>query len=79
MIRFKNPKEIKLDEHAAYINTMPVYEPELILDFGERIRIIQKKGKVISTDSKAFSLVKNGAESRSAKQIIDYLKDILRK
>ena len=72
----KNPKEIKLDEHAAYINTMPVYEPELILDFGERIRIIQKKGKVISTDSKAFSLVKNGAESRSAKQILDYLKDI---
>jgi hypothetical protein len=72
----KNPKEIKLDGHAAYINDLPVYEPELIFDFGERIRIIQKNGNVILTDSKSFSLVKNGAESRSAKQILDYLKDI---
>ena len=43
----ENPNSIDLNGRVAYVNGMPVYEPRLILDFKNRIRIIQKNGTAL--------------------------------
>lgn len=72
----KNPKKINMDGQVAYVDGMPVYEPKLILDFGEWIRIIQRNDDEITINHKSFSLIKNGIVNQEAKQIMDYLRDI---
>lgn len=72
----KNPKVIKLEGQAAYVDGMPIYEPQLILDFGEWIRIIQHNGKSLTVRPQSFFLVKDGAANQDAQQIQAYLRDI---
>jgi len=76
VIIIEKPEVIKLDGQAAYVEGMPVYEPQLILDFGERIRIIQYNGEPLTVRPQSFSLVKNGAANQDAQQILAYLRDI---
>jgi RecA/RadA recombinase len=70
------PKVIELYGQAAYVEGMPVYEPQLILDFGERIRIIQSNGKSSTVRPQSFLLVKDGAVNQDAQKILTYLRDI---
>lgn len=76
VVILNNPKVIELDRQVAYVEGMPVYEPQLILDFDERIRIIQYNGKSSTVRPKSFSLVKDGAANQDAQQILAYLRDI---
>ena len=76
VVIINKPKVIELDGQAAYVEGMPVYEPRLILDFGERIRIIQYNGESCTVRPQSFSLVKDGAVSQDAQQILTYLRDI---
>jgi len=76
VVIIKNPEVIKLGGQAAYVDGMPVYEPQLILDFRERIRIIQYNGKSLTVRPQAFSLIRDGASNQEAQQILTYLKDI---
>ncbi|HBV97607.1 MAG: hypothetical protein JL50_03815 [Peptococcaceae bacterium BICA1-7] len=55
---------------------MPVYEPQLILDFGEWIRIIQYSGKARTIRRQSLSLVSDVSASQDAQQIQTYLRDI---
>ncbi|WP_246240548.1 AAA domain-containing protein [Anaerocolumna sedimenticola] len=76
VVILENPKVIEINGHAAYVDDMPVYEPQFILDFGKWIRIVQKSGKILAIRDKSFSLVKNGVANQDSIQILDYLKDI---
>lgn len=72
----ENPKFLELNGRIAYINGMPVYEPQRILDFKSHIRIIQKNGAMKTVKSKELSLVQNGSTDRNAQQILAYLREI---
>jgi len=76
VVILENLKIIELDGQAAYVEGMPVYEPRLILDFGERIRIIQYNGESLTVKPHLFSLVENGAVGQDAQQLLIYLRDI---
>lgn len=76
VIIIKNPKVIELHGHAPYVDGMPIYNPQLILDFEQRIRIIQYNGESRTVIPQSFSLVKDGAANKNARQIQNYLKDI---
>ena len=76
VVIIKELKVIELDGHAAYVDDMPIYEPQLILDFGERIRIIQYSGESLTVRPQSFSLVKDRAANQTAQQIQAYLRDI---
>lgn len=76
VVVIKKPEVIELDRQAAYVEGMPVYEPQLILDFGKRIRIIQYNGESLTVRPQSFSLVRDGAANQDAQQIIAYLGDI---
>lgn len=70
------PELINLGRQVAYVEGMPFYKPQLILDFGEWIRIIQYSGKARTIRLQSFSLVSDGAASQDAQQILTYLRDI---
>ncbi|WP_421662726.1 AAA domain-containing protein [Lysinibacillus telephonicus] len=72
----KEPKEIKLDGYAVFVGDMPVYKPQLILDFGRRIRIIQSNGNFITVNHSSFSMVREGTANHNAQQILNYLREI---
>ena len=72
----KEPNVIELDGYAAYVDGMPVYGPQLILDFGQRIRIIKYNGELLTVMPQSFSLIKDEAFNPTAQQIKAYLKDI---
>ncbi len=72
----EKPKKLDFTGKVAYVNGMPVYEPRLILDFGYRIRIIQKSDAWQTVTSKELSLVENGASREKAQQILAYLHEI---
>lgn len=72
----ENPKIIELKGRVAYIDNLPVYEPKIILDFGEKIRIIQDNGSTHTIKPERFSLVDNGATNQNAQQMLAYLRDI---
>ncbi|EMS72274.1 AAA domain-containing protein [Ruminiclostridium cellobioparum] len=76
VVIIKKPKVIEFDGYVAYVEGMPVYEPQLILDFGPRIRIINYRGKPLTVEPKSFKLLKDGATNQNAKQLMAYLKDI---
>lgn len=74
--KLENPREIEINERVAFVEGMPVFEPQAILDFGERIRIIGYRGRAETVLPGAFSLAGSGADNHNAKHILDYLKDI---
>ncbi len=74
--KLENPSMIDLKNRAAFIGTMPVFEPNCILDFGEKIRIIGYNGKAQTVAPEEFHLLENGANSSRAEKILAYLKDI---
>lgn len=74
--KLENPKVIALNGCVAYVDGMPVFEPQTILDFGERIRIIGYRGIAKTVLPSTFRLVKNGVGNNCAQSILDYLKDI---
>lgn len=76
VVVINKPKVIELDGQVAYVEGMPVYDPQLILDFRERIRIIRYNGESLTVRPQSFSLVKNGAADQDAQQILAYLRDI---
>ncbi|WP_027400070.1 AAA domain-containing protein [Anaerovorax odorimutans] len=71
-----NPKVIELGGKVAYLNGFPVFKPQLILDFGERIRIIEDNGKSKSVKPQLFLAVSDGTNNQKAQQIQAYLRDI---
>lgn len=73
---FENPAVIELGGRTAYVDNMPIYEPESILDFGERIRIIQYNGVARTVMPDSFSIVENGAGDANARQILEYFREI---
>ena len=74
----ENPKSFDLNERVAYINGVPVYEPRLILDFKNRIRIIHKNGTAQMIKPEELSLVENGSSDKNAQRILAYLHEISR-
>lgn len=74
--KFENPKEIKLNGCIAYADGMPIFEPQAILDFGKRIRIIGYRGIAKTVLPSAFSLIENSAGNNDAESILKYLRDI---
>ncbi len=72
----QNPKVIKLGKNVAYMDGMPVYKPQLILDFEERIRIIKNNGKACTIHPQSFSIVENGVAKQGALQTLNYLREI---
>ena len=74
----ENPKSIDLNGRVAYVNGMPVYDPRLILDFKNRIRIIQKNGTAQSVKPEELSIVENGSSDKNIQRILAYLREISR-
>ncbi|MCQ5128315.1 AAA domain-containing protein [Butyricicoccus faecihominis] len=74
--KLENPKVIELNECVAFVDGMPVFEPQAILDFGARIRIIGYRGIAETVLPSAFCLVENSACNNDAASILNYLKDI---
>lgn len=74
--KLENPKVIDLNGCVAFAGGMPVFEPQAILDFGERIRIISYRGTAETILPSAFCLVENSAGNNDAEGILNYLKDI---
>lgn len=74
--KLENPVSVELRNQAAFIDDMPVYEPQCILDFGEKIRIIGYDGKAQTINSEKFHILENAANNPCAERILSYLKDI---
>lgn len=73
--KFDNPKIIELNDKIAYVNDMPIYKPEAILDFGEYTRIIEyNRTRIVPTI--LLKLLKNGIDNLKARRILSYLKEI---
>lgn len=72
----EDPERINLDGRVAYISGFPVYDPQEILDFGERIRIIEYNGKSRTIFPQELEIIENDVESREAEGVLNYLKDI---
>lgn len=74
----ENPSIVELNGRAAFVNDMPVFEPQRILDFGERIRIIGYHGKMQTINPEKFYLLDNDMNHPSAEKILSYLREISR-
>lgn len=74
----ENPQSFDLNGRAAYVNGMPVYEPQLILDFKIRIRIIQKNGTMQTVKPEELSLVENVSSDEKVQRILAYFCEISR-
>lgn len=74
--KFDELKEIDFKDKVAYILEYPIYEPEKILDFGEKMKIIVYKGRERVVDAKDFSIIETGVKNDKTESIIDYFKDI---
>lgn len=72
----ESPKIIDLKGVAAYINDEPLYEPQCILDFGVKIRVIQFNGSACTTDPDTFTIVKSSINDQNSQQILEYLREI---
>lgn len=72
----ENPSIIELNGRVAFVNDMPVYEPQCILNFGEKIRIIGYNGRNQTISPEEFCLFENSAEQPSAEKILSYLREI---
>lgn len=72
----KNPKVIDLNGKTAYIDDMPLYNPRRILDFGEKIRIIEYDGNPLIVDPDNFKMVENSVKDENVHQIMEYFRDI---
>lgn len=73
--KFDNPKIIELNDKIAYVNDMPIYKPEAILDFGEYTRIIEyNRTRIVPT--RLLKLLKSGIDNLKAERILSYLKEI---
>ena len=72
----ENPRVLDIDGQIVYVNNLPVYEPQQILDFKKYIRILQKNGYAMTVRPDELSLVGNGADNDYAQQILKYLRDI---
>lgn len=60
--KFDNPKIIELNDKIAYVNDMPIYKPEAILDFGEYTRIIEyNRTRIVPT--RLLKLLKSGIDN----------------
>lgn len=74
--KFDELKEIDLKDKVDYILEYTIYEPEKILDFGEKMKIIVYKGRERVVDAKDFSIIETGVKNDKTESIIDYFKDI---
>ena len=72
----ENPSIIDLNNRVAFIGDMPVFEPQCILDFKERIRIVGYNGQAQTVRPGDFRLLENGAGSISAEKILSHLREI---
>lgn len=73
---FQNPSVLELNGRGAFANGMPVFEPECVLDFGEKIKIIGYKGRNQIVNREEFCLFENAAASTAAEEILSYLREI---
>jgi hypothetical protein len=73
---YENPKTIDFSDSAIYIDNFPVYQPQCLIDFGEKIRIIGYNGKAQTVNAKSISIIRNGLNSEKAKQCMEYLYEI---
>ena len=78
VMALENPKSIDLNGRMAYVNGMPVYEPRLILDFKNHIRIIHKNGTAQMIKPEELSIVENGSTDKNVQRILAYLREIAR-
>lgn len=74
--KLENPKDIVINDRVAFIEGIPVFEPQAILDFGERIRIIRYSGKAETVLPSKICLIRSSADDNNAKNVLNYLKDI---
>lgn len=74
----ENPSVIELKGGAAFTGDMPVFEPQCILDFGEKIRIIGHDGEMRTVRPEKFHIFENGADKPAIKGILSYLHEISR-
>lgn len=72
----ENPFTVDLNNRVAFIGDLPVFEPQCILDFKERIRIIGYNGQAQTVHPRDFCLFENGASSPSAEKVLSYLREI---
>lgn len=76
VIIMKEPEIIGLNGCAAFLDDMPIYKPQLILDFGKWVRIIRYNGEVLTVRSRSLSIINNSINSKNAQEILEYLRDI---
>lgn len=72
----ETPEIIALNGRTAYIEDIPLYKPQCILDFGEKIRIIQYNGVACTIDAATCSIVENSADKGNSQQVLQYLQEI---
>lgn len=72
----EKPSVIKLDGRVAFIKDMPVFEPQCILDFEKRIRVIGYNGRAKTVLPEEFHIFENNANLPFAAQILTYLREI---
>lgn len=76
VVIMKEPEIIELDGCAAFLDDMPIYNPQRILEFGKWVRIIKYNGEVLTVRRQSLSIIKNGINSKNAQEILEYLRDI---
>lgn len=72
----ENPKKINLNGRAACRDGMPIYNPKLILDFGQYIRVKKHNDDYITIELHQFSIIENGANNQNAQGLLAYLNEI---
>lgn len=72
----EKPEVLDLNGQVAYVDHMPVFAPECILDFGKKLRIFQYNGVPRTVDKSSFTFLDSGAKCGAARHILEYLEDI---
>lgn len=73
---FENPEIIDLNGSIAYVGDRPLYNPQKILDFGEKIRIIEYGGDRLIAGADNFHVVENSVKDGNVHQSMEYFRDI---
>lgn len=74
--KLENPKQIDLNKYIAFVSGQKICNPQSILDFGEKIRVVENDESIKIIDSQQFELIEKSTNSQQATQILSYLKDI---
>lgn len=73
---YDNPVREETCNNVIYIDGFPVYKPQYILHFGNKLRVCYGKQKYMTTDGKHLKIVSTALKDQNSKEVFSYFRKI---